>query len=190
MLIVSLFLSLSALSIKHAATKHLETLPQSYCMSLRSGNCVLMLHWIRWRLRVRGATWVDSMEEKAACLWLREGGGWQQCMEIGGASTGGIANVNLKMGTINNSYKSFLLVKAPVSPERYQLISYLPVYNVTEQPQPLLNAVDGLSHSATLKPVVVFVLPLCEQTAALARAAPLPLRAQGGWRGTWTREKS
>ncbi len=95
-----------------------------------------------------------------------------------------------KMGTIHNSYKSFLLVKAPVSPEKHQLISYLPVYNVTEQPQPLLNAVDGLSHSTTLKPVVVFVLPLCEQAAALARAAPLPLRAQGGWQGTWTREKS
>lgn len=71
-------------------------LPQSYCMSLRSGNWVLMLQWIRWRLRVSGATWVDSMEVKAACLWLREGGGWQQCMEIGGASTGGITNVNLK----------------------------------------------------------------------------------------------
>lgn len=65
-----------------------------------------------------------------------------------------------------------------------------PVYNFTEQLQPVLNAVDGLSHGAALKPVVVFVLPLCVQTAALARAAPLPLRAQGGWRGTGTREKS
>ena len=71
-------------------------LPQSYCMSLRSGNWVLMLHWMRWRLRVSGATWADSMEVKAVCLWLREGGGWQQCMEMGGASTGGITNVNLK----------------------------------------------------------------------------------------------
>lgn len=65
----------------------------------------------------------------------------------------------------------------------------IPVNNVTEQLQPVLDAVDGLSHSSTLKPVVMFVLPLCEQTAALARAAPLPFRAQGGWRGTGTREE-
>lgn len=68
-------------------------------MSLRSGNWVLMLHWIRWRHRVSGATWVDSMEVKSTSFWLREGGGWQQCMEMGGASTGGIAKVNLKMRT-------------------------------------------------------------------------------------------
>lgn len=65
-----------------------------------------------------------------------------------------------------------------------------PVYNVTEQLQPVLHAVDGLSHSSTLEPVVVFVLPLCEQTAALARAAPLALRPQGGRRRTGTRENS
>lgn len=41
------------------------------------------------------------MEVKAACLWLREGGGWQQCMEMGGASTGGIANVNLNVSAVN-----------------------------------------------------------------------------------------
>lgn len=91
--------------------RHLNNLPQSYCMSLRSGNCVLMLHWIRWRLRVRGATWAESMEEKTVCLWLREGGGWQQCMEIRGASTGGITNVNLKLNTEKQqlNHKSFSL---------------------------------------------------------------------------------
>lgn len=55
-----------------------------------------------------------------------------------------------------------------------------PVNNVTEQLQSLLNTVDGVSHRATLKPVVVLVLPLREQTAAVARSAPLALRAQGG----------
>lgn len=42
-----------------------------------------------------------------------------------------------------------------------------PVYNVAEQLQPPLSAVDGLSHSVTLKPAVVFVLPLCKQAAAV-----------------------
>lgn len=42
----------------------------------------------------------------------------------------------------------------------------------------------------TLKPEVVFVLPLCVQAAAVARTTPLPLRARGGRRGTRTREKS
>lgn len=94
------------------------------------------------------------------------------------------------------SHKSFLFVKALVALEKISYkkkktrISYLPVYKVSEQLQPVLNALDGPSHSATLKPEVVFVLPLCEQIAALARAAPLPLRAQGGWLGTGTREKS
>lgn len=53
------------------------------------------------------------------------------------------------------------------SGQKNNLIRCLPVYNVTEQLQSLLNAVDGLSHSATLKPVVVFVLRLCEHTAAV-----------------------
>lgn len=43
-------------------------------------------------------TWVDSVEVKSASFWLREGGGWEECMEMGGASTGGIANVNLQIG--------------------------------------------------------------------------------------------
>lgn len=71
-------------------------LPQSYSISLRSGNWVLMLQWIWCRERIRGVTSAVSLEVKVACLWLREGGGWQECIEIGGASTGGITNVNLK----------------------------------------------------------------------------------------------
>lgn len=79
--------------------------PQSYSMSLRSGNWVLMLHWIRWREPKSGVTWVESVEMKAACLLLRDGGGWQECIEIGGPSTVGIAKVNLKMRTISNDRK-------------------------------------------------------------------------------------
>lgn len=60
-------------------------------------------------------------------------------------------------------------------------ISYLPVDNISEQLQSVLDAVDGLSHGVTLKPVVELVLPLREQTAAVARSAPLTLRVQGGW---------
>ena len=70
--------------------------PQSYWMSLRSGKWVLMLHWMRCRLCESGATWEASMEVKTARLWLRDGGGWQECMEIGGASTGGMTNANLE----------------------------------------------------------------------------------------------
>ena len=70
-------------------------LPQSYWMSLRSGKWVLMLHWMRCRLRVSGVSCVDRAEENTACLWLSEGGGWQQCMVMGAASTGGITKVKL-----------------------------------------------------------------------------------------------
>lgn len=73
-----------------------RVLPQSYSISLRSGNWVLMLQWIWCRERISGATSVASSEVKVASLWLREGGGWQECIEMGGASTGGITNVNLK----------------------------------------------------------------------------------------------
>ena len=64
-------------------------------MSLRSGKWVRMLHCMRCRLRVSGASCVDRAEEKTTCLWLSEGGGWQQCMVMGAASTGGITKVNL-----------------------------------------------------------------------------------------------
>lgn len=56
-----------------------------------------MLHWTRWRERVSGVTWADRVEVKSASFWLREGGGWEECMEMGGASTGGITNVNLNI---------------------------------------------------------------------------------------------
>jgi len=59
----------------------------------------------------------------------------------------------------------------------------LPVYDVLEQLQPVVDAVDGLSYGATLKPEVVFVVPLRVKSAAVARATPLPLGARGGWRG-------
>lgn len=65
-----------------------------------------------------------------------------------------------------------------------------PVYDVTEQLHPVVNALDGLSHGVTLKPVVVLVLPLREQTATLARAAPLLLRCRGSWCRMGTREES
>lgn len=48
---------------------------------------------------------------------------------------------------------------------------------------------DGLLHGVTLEPQVVFVLPLGEQAAAVARAAPLPQRAQTGQPGAGTREE-
>ena len=64
-----------------------------------------------------------------------------------------------------------------------------PVYDVTEQLHPVVDALDGLSHGVTLEPVVVLVLPLREQTATLARAAPLPLRRRGSWRQVRTREE-
>lgn len=55
-----------------------------------------MLHWMRCRLRASGATWEESSEVNTACWWLRDGGGWQLCMVMVGASTGGITNVNLE----------------------------------------------------------------------------------------------
>lgn len=55
-----------------------------------------------------------------------------------------------------------------------------PVDDVAEQLHPLLDAVDGRSHGATLEPVVVLVRPLCEQAAAVARPAPVALGAGGG----------
>lgn len=45
---------------------------------------------------------------------------------------------------------------------------HLPVCDVTELLQPVLNATDGLFYSCALKPVVVFIWPLRIQTAALA----------------------
>lgn len=90
---------------------------------------------------------------------------------MGGASTGGIANVNLNVSAVNKQRVSHRYGQQNAS----QLTGQLPVYDVTEQLQPVLDALDGLSHAVTLTPVVGFVLPLREQTAALARAAPLPL---------------
>ena len=58
-----------------------------------------------------------------------------------------------------------------------------PVDDVTEQLQPLLNALEGLSQGVALKPVVVLVLPLRKQTAAVTRSVPLPPGAQEGSRG-------
>lgn len=135
-----------------------------------------MLHWIRWREPKSGVTSVESVEVKAACLLLRDGGGWQECIEIGGPSTVGIAKVNLKLRTIHNhrNFLNLFLAKALASldvnviQKRTHLTLYIPFYDVTELFQPVLNAVDGLPHSLTVKPVVVFVLPLCIQTAALA----------------------
>lgn len=86
-----------------------------------------MLHWMRWRQRFRGATWLDSVEVKSASFWLREGGGWEECMEMGGASTGGIANVNLEneqenswAGNLNIDKRNFsvLALGAVVSHQR------------------------------------------------------------------------
>ncbi len=72
-----------------------QYLPQSYWISLKSGKCVLMLHWMRWSVCVCGEKWEDRTEEKWPCWCLRQGGGWQVCMVIGFASTGGMTKVNL-----------------------------------------------------------------------------------------------
>lgn len=72
-----------------------------------------MLQWIWCRERKRGAASAVSLEVKVACLRLREGGGWQECIEIGGASTGGITNVNLKWAQEINSCKFQKVVLYP-----------------------------------------------------------------------------
>lgn len=63
-----------------------------------------MLHWMRWSVCVSGERWEDKTEEKRECWYLWEGGGWQLCMVIGFASTGGMTKVNLwNKGTHLNS---------------------------------------------------------------------------------------
>lgn len=65
-----------------------------------------------------------------------------------------------------------------------------PVYDILELLQPFFDALDRLAHSSALEPEVTFVLLLCKETAAVARAAPLPLRSQSARRGLVAREKS
>lgn len=140
-------------------------LPQSYSISLRSGNWVRMLQWIWCRERMSGATPVASSEVKVASLWLRDGGGWQECIEMGGASTGGITNVNLKRTPRKLETVS---LQRGFSVGKQVSTCHLPVCDVTELLQPVLYAMDAFFYSCTLKPMVVFVWPLCVQAAALA----------------------
>lgn len=70
--------------------------PQSYWMSLKSGNWVRMLHTIRCKGRARGQSSQASCSWKAAWRGASQGGGWQACREGAGASTGGMTKMNLQ----------------------------------------------------------------------------------------------
>lgn len=70
--------------------------PQSYWMSLKSGNWVRMLHTIRCKGRARGQSSQANCSWKAAWRGASQGGGWQACREGGGASTGGMTKMNLQ----------------------------------------------------------------------------------------------
>lgn len=116
-----------------------------------------MLHWMRWRQRVSGTIWLDSVEVKSASLRHREGGGWEECMEMGGASTGGMANVNLKKKKKKSS--KFSTLASALELHSRSGIS-LPVNDVTEHVQSVVDALDGLLHGVTLEPQVAVVGPL------------------------------
>lgn len=81
---------------KRSRDPYLTTnLPQSYWMSLKSGNWVRMLHTIRCKGRARGQSSQANCSWKAAWRGASQGGGWQACREGGGASTGGMTKMNL-----------------------------------------------------------------------------------------------
>lgn len=58
-----------------------------------------------------------------------------------------------------------------------------PVDDVRQQFQAVLHAMDGASDGSALLPQVQLVLRLSQQAAAVARAAPVRLGSQKGWRG-------
>lgn len=85
-------------------------------------------------------------------------------MEMGGVSTGGITNVNLNTNKNNRlacKVSTTLVIRCTLGKQ-------VPVYDIVETLQSVLDALDGICYSVTLKPEVLLVLPLSEQTAAVA----------------------
>lgn len=86
--------------------------PQSYWISLKSGNWVRMLHTIRCKGRARGQSSQANCSWKAAWRGASQGGGWQACREGGGASTGGMTKMNLQKEE-GKQYKRWKLCRVP-----------------------------------------------------------------------------
>ena len=77
-------------------TKNIElSSPQSYWISRTSGNCIFMPLVIGCMKVVLGISSLWSFSSRCCIFAKWEGGTWDACSLMGGASTAGITNTNL-----------------------------------------------------------------------------------------------